>query len=192
VTTPEILDAVLKIFSGTVNSTLVSTLRATGVRPVGLTGIDAGLVDAEPLNPELGRVGRPIHSDPRVVEVLLREGFLPVIACVAGDSHGAIYNINGDQMAAACASAWGADKLFFLTDVDGVRDASGKTLRNLSASQARELIRSGVATGGMQAKLEAALSALANGVPEIVIAPGSYEKIVQMITTRSEIGTYIS
>jgi len=191
VTTPEILDAVLKIFAGTVNSHLVSALRAAGARPVGLTGIDAGLVDAEPLDSELGHVGRPIHSDPRLLETLLREGYLPVVACVAGDARGAIYNINGDQMAAACASALGVDKLLFLTDVDGVRDGSGRILPALSAAEARELIAAGTATGGMQAKLEAALAALRNDVPEIVIAPGSYNGVLASLTNGDRIGTNI-
>ncbi|HLH40318.1 MAG TPA: acetylglutamate kinase [Bryobacteraceae bacterium] len=192
VTTPEILDGVLKIFAGSVNSTLVSALRAAGAMPVGLTGIDAGLLDAAPADAELGHVGRPVHSDSRLLEILLREGYLPVIACVAGDARGAIYNINGDQMAAACASSLRADKLFFLTDVEGVRDGSGRIVPALSAAQARQLICSGAATGGMRAKLEAALSALGNGVPEIVIAPGSCPGIIQKLTDRAEIGTYIS
>ncbi len=113
VTTPEILDAVLKSFAGTVNSELVAALRAEGASPVGLTGIDAGLVDAEPLNPESGgHVGRParaqIHA---LLEVLVREKFLPVVACVAGDSSGRVFNVNGDQMAVACATALEAKKL---------------------------------------------------------------------------------
>ena len=191
VTTPEILDAVLKIFAGTVNSRLVSALRAGGARPVGLTGIDAGLVDAVPLDSELGHVGQPVHSDPRLLEVLLREGYIPVVACVAGDAQGAIYNVNGDRMAAACASALGVDKLLFLTDVDGVRDGAGETLPSLSAAQARELIRIGTATGGMQAKLEAALEALENRVPEIVIATGSYKQLLTKLTNGSRIGTRI-
>ncbi|HUA83068.1 MAG TPA: acetylglutamate kinase [Bryobacteraceae bacterium] len=191
VTTPEILDAVLKIFAGTVNSHLVSALRAAGARPVGLTGIDAGLVDAEPLDSELGHVGRPVQSDPRLLEILLREGYIPVVACVAGDARGAIYNVNGDQMAAACASALGVDKLLFLTDVDGVRNGAGETLGALSAAQARELIRVGAATGGMQAKLEAALVAIENRVPEIVIAPGSYSRALPYLTNGGQIGTLI-
>ena len=192
VTTPEILDAVLKIFAGSVNSTLVSALRAGGALPVGLTGIDAGLLDASPADAELGHVGRPAHSDSRLLEILLREGYLPVIACVAGDARGAIYNINGDQMAAACASALRADKLFFLTDVEGVRDGFGRILPALSAPLARQLICSGAATGGMQVKLEAALSALEKGVPEVVIAPGSHPGIIQKLMDRAEIGTFIS
>jgi acetylglutamate kinase len=193
VTTPEILDAVLKIFAGTVNTELVAALRAEGAPAVGLTGVDAGLVDAEPLDPDLGHVGRPITSDPRLLDVLVREGFLPVVACVAGDSAGHLYNVNGDQMAVACATAFGAEKLLFLTDVDGVRDASGAIRPVLDAEQARNLIRSGVATGGMQAKLEAALCQLAksrhNNLVQVHICPGSYPGIIETIFNGEPVGT---
>ena len=173
VTTPEIVDAVLKVFAGTVNTELVGAFRAAGARPVGLTGLDAGLVDAEPLDRELGAVGKPVRSDARLIELLTREHYLPVIACVAGDAKGAVYNVNADQMAVACASSFGANRLIFLTDVDGVKGAEGKVLESLTAKEAASLIQSGVATGGMQAKLDAAVSALRTGVGEIVIAPGA-------------------
>ena len=133
VTTPEILDAVLKIFAGTVNTELVAALRAEGAPAVGLTGVDAG-----PGGCRAARSGawsrrppRPF-SDPRLLDFLVREGFLPVVACVAGDSAGHLYNVNADQMAVACATAFGAEKLIFLTDVDGVRDASGAIRRELA------------------------------------------------------------
>jgi acetylglutamate kinase len=193
VTTPEILDAVLKIFAGTVNTELVAALRAEGASPVGLTGIDAGLVDAEPLNSDLGHVGRPAHSDPRLLDVLVRENFLPVVACVAGDSSGRVYNVNGDQMAVACAAAFGAEKLVFLTDVDGVRDDTGNVRTELTAGQARDLIRTGVATGGMEAKLNAALCGLNrvhhNQVVDVHICPGSHPGIVRKILYGETIGT---
>ena len=193
VTTPEILDAVLKIFAGTVNTELVAALRSEGVPAVGLTGVDAGLVDAQPLNNDLGHVGRPVASDARLLEVLIRGGFLPVVACVAGDSAGRLYNVNADQMAVACATAFGAEKLVFLTDVDGVRDASGAIRRVLAPEEARDMIRSGVATGGMQAKLEAALCQLTNAthdnVVEVHICPGSYPGILDTIFYGGPVGT---
>jgi acetylglutamate kinase len=190
VTTPEVLDAVVKVFGGSVNATLVSAFRAAGGSPVGLTGLDAGLVDAEPLNAELGHVGKPIHSDARLLDVLVSNGYLPVVACVAGDAQGSIYNVNADQMAVACATGFGADKLLFLTDVEGVRDGAGVTRETLTAENARELIRDGVATGGMQAKLEAALAAIEQGrVAEVLIAPGARSGIVQSLLEGAPIGT---
>jgi acetylglutamate kinase len=189
VTTPEVLDAVVSVFAGSVNAQLVTAFRAAGAQPVGLSGLDAGLVDAEPLNPELGHVGRPVHSDARLIEVLTREHFLPVVACVAGDSEGAIYNVNADQMAVACATGFSARKLIFLTDVEGVRDVTGETRDTLTSPEALELIRQGVATGGMQAKLEAALLALNRGVEEVIIAPGARPGIVESLLSGQRIGT---
>jgi acetylglutamate kinase len=183
----------IKIFAGTVNTELVAALRSEGALAVGLTGVDAGLVDAEPLDPDLGHVGRPSASDPRLLDVLVREGFLPVVACVAGDSAGRLYNVNGDQMAVACGTAFGAEKLVFLTDVDGVRDASGAIRPVLESEEARDLIRSGVATGGMQAKLEAALCQLTkpphNNVVQVHICPGSYTGILETIFNGEPVGT---
>jgi acetylglutamate kinase len=191
VTTPEVVDAVLKVLAGTVNTELVGSFRNAGARPVGLTGLDSGLVDAEPLGEELGAVGKPVRSDARLLDLLTREHYLPIVACVAGDAKGAVYNVNADQMAVACASSFGAGKLIFLTDVDGVKDAEGKILPSLTAQEAAGLIQEGVATGGMQAKLDAAFSALRNGVKEIIIAPGARPGIVHDIFVNSQIGTRI-
>lgn len=189
VTTDEVLDAVMKIFAGSVNAELVSTLRKAGGCPVGLSGLDAGLVDAEPLDPALGHVGWPVRSDARLLDVLTGERYLPVVACVAGDARGARYNVNGDQMAVACAAGWNADRLLFLTDVEGVRDASGGIRAWLTAAEARALIENGVATGGMQAKLEAAISGLKQGVSEIRIASGAADGIVAKIMADEDAGT---
>jgi acetylglutamate kinase len=194
VTTPEVIDAVIKVFAGSVNAELVTAFRAAGARPVGLSGLDAGLVDAEILNPELGLVGKPVRADARLLEVLTRESYLPVVACVAGDAQGAIYNVNADQMAVACAASFGADKLFFLTDVDGVRDASGNILETLTAAGARDLIERGIATAGMQAKLEAAMTALrgeflGSAVPIVLIGPGAKAGIVGLMLEESAAGT---
>jgi acetylglutamate kinase len=189
VSTPEVIDAVVKIFAGSVNAALVTAFRAAGARPVGLSGLDAGLVDAETLHPELGKVGKPVRSDARLLELLTREGYLPIVACVAGDASGAIYNVNADQMAVACAVSFGISRLVFLTDVDGVRDGAGQVRPVLTAAEAQELIRTGVASGGMQAKLEAAMDALHQGVGEVLIAPGANAGVVDAVLRSSSIGT---
>jgi acetylglutamate kinase len=189
VTTPEIIDAVVKVFAGSVNTQLVSAFRAAGANPVGLTGLDAGLVDAEILSPALGQVGKPVCSEAALVELLVRHRYLPVLACVAGDSEGHIFNVNADQMAVALAISFRVNKLLFITDVDGVRDGKGETREVLTAAEARELIDSGVATGGMQAKLEAALLALHAGVAEVLIGPGTDQGIPGLLLSGSRIGT---
>jgi len=189
VTTPEVLDAVVKVLAGSVNAQLVTAFRAAGALPVGLSGLDAGLVDAEPLSPELGSVGKPVGSSARLLELLTEEHYLPVVACVAGDAHGNIYNVNGDQMAVACAKGFGADRLIFLTDVDGVRDGAGKTRGTLTIPEALDLVRDGTATGGMQAKIEAAVSALRQDVGEVWIAPGALNGVVEKLLCGSTVGT---
>ena len=189
VTTPEIIDAVLKVFAGSVNAELVSAFRAAGARPVGLSGLDAGLVDAELLNPDLGQVGKPVHSDARLLDLLTGNSYLPVVACVAGDASGAVYNVNADQMAVACAASFAGESLLFLTDVEGVRDKDGIICPVLTCDRARVLIRDSVATGGMQAKLEAAMNALQNGVQQVLIAPGALAGVVRRLLAGEAVGT---
>jgi acetylglutamate kinase len=191
VTTPEVVDALLKVFAGSVNKDLTATLNGTGARAVGLSGIDAGLAKAVQLNPELGAVGRIESIDATLLDLLVREGFLPVVACVAGGRNGEVFNVNADQMAVACAAAYGAQSLLFLTDVDGVRGAAGETLRHLTISGAKALIEGGVARGGMQAKLESAAAALLDGVGEVVIAPGAAADVVARLLAGESLGTRI-
>ena len=191
VTTPEVVDAVLKVFAGSVNKQLVGALRAAGAPAAGLSGIDGGLAVAEQLDPDLGAVGRIVRVDARVLDTLLGGGFLPVVACVAGgDSRTeSVFNVNADQMAVACAVAWKADRLLFLTDVPGVKGGDGSVIARLTAADARELIRSGVATLGMQAKLESACTALAAGVREVRIAPGAEPGILDRLLRDEVAGT---
>ena len=156
---------------------------------VGLSGIDACLVEAELLRPDLGQVGRPVRCNAALLDCLTQGGFLPVVACVAGDRQGRIYNVNADQMAVACASGFRADRLVFLTDVDGVLGEHQQLLPRLSLEASEALIRSGVATGGMQAKLNSAGQALRDGVPQVVIAPGSVKNILGRLVAGEALGT---
>lgn len=189
VTTPETLDAVLKVFAGSVNHELVASLNRAGALAVGLSGIDAFLTEAEPMDPALGAVGRVTRSSPALLDLLTAHGYLPVVACVAGDRRGQVYNVNADQMAVACAAAFGASQLIFLTDVDGVLDQSGQVRSVLTASESERLISHGVATGGMQAKLNAALAALQGGVGQVRIAPGAAERVLERILSGDPVGT---
>jgi acetylglutamate kinase len=189
VTTDEVIDAVVKVFAGSVNAQLVAAFRAAGANPVGLSGLSGKLVDAVQLDPELGHVGKPKAYDGRLLEILVRESYLPVVACVAGNRNGSIFNVNGDQMAVACAQGFGADRLIFLTDVEGVRDVSGRACGKLTVEQGLELISSGVATGGMQAKIEAAVTALQHGVGQVLIAPGAQFGVIDQLLAGSRVGT---
>ena len=192
VTTPETVDAVLKVFAGSVNHELVASLNRAGALAVGLTGIDALLAEAEQLDPALGAVGRVTRSNAGLLELLSANRYLPVVACVAGDRAGNIYNVNADQMAVACAAAFRARQLIFLTDVAGVMDGSHEVRPLLTAGEARALIASGVATGGMQAKLNAALAALEAGIAEVRIAPGAADRVLGRILEGEALGTRLA
>jgi acetylglutamate kinase len=189
VTTPEVLDAVLKVLAGSVNQELVAAFIAAGARAVGLSGIDALLTEARRMSEELGLVGKPVRSDARLLDLLMRNGYLPVVACVAGDREGRLYNVNADQMAASVAAAIGADKLLFLTDVEGVRGRESVIYPTINVDECRQLIRAEIATGGMQAKLEAAIEALRQGVGEVVIAPGGTAGVIDKLLAGQQIGT---
>jgi acetylglutamate kinase len=191
VTTDNVLDAVLKVFAGTVNAELVSAFRAAGANAVGLSGVSAGILDADLLDPALGHVGKPVRSNPALLDLLIGAGFLPVVACVGGDAQGRMYNVNGDQVASAVAAGFGAQKLIFLTDVDGVRGADGTVAAKLTADETLDLIRVGIASKGMQAKLEAAVGALRAGVREVLVAPGSVEGIVAQVLAGDSVGTKV-
>src|SRR5262249_18507778 len=111
VTTPETVDAVLKVFAGSVNHELVAALNRAGALAVGLSGIDAGVVEPEQMDRALGAVGRVPRPNPNLLDLLPAKGFVPAVACVAGDLAGNIYNVNADQMAVACAAGFAAGAL---------------------------------------------------------------------------------
>ncbi len=189
VTTPETVDAVLKVFAGSVNHELVASLNRAGARAVGLSGIDAFLVEAEQMDPALGAVGRVTKSDPALLDLLTSHGYLPVVACVAGGRDGCIYNVNADQLAVACAAAFGARQLIFLTDVEGVLDETRRVRPVLTAAESESLIAAGAATGGMMAKLNAALAALRGGVEQVRIASGAAPHVLERVLAGEAIGT---
>jgi acetylglutamate kinase len=191
VTGPEVVDGLLKVFAGTVNHELLASLNRCSTSCVGLSGIDGFLVEAEQMDPALGAVGRVTRSNPALLHLLTGAGYVPVVACVAAGRQGRIYNVNADQMAVACAAAFGAKQLIFLTDVDGVQDASKAVRPLLDAAESEQLIAGGVATGGMQAKLNAAVAALHGGVEEVRIAPGAVADVLPRLLAGEGIGTRI-
>jgi len=189
VSSPAVIDAVLKVFAGTVNHELVATLVSAGMDAVGLTGIDCALTECELVSEALGQVGRPVRANTRILDVLCGGGFLPVIACVGGDRAGKVYNVNADQMATSLGAAWGVERLLFLTDVEGVRGRDGQRIPVLRKAEAMTLIASGVATGGMLAKLRAAEFALQNGVAEVRIVHGAEPDVLARVQGGEDLGT---
>lgn len=189
VSDPTVIEAVTNVIAGSINKQLVSAIIAAGQAAVGLSGVDGTLTRATQLNPELGFVGKPERTEQRLLDILGDASYVPVIACVAGDDRGNIYNVNADQMAVSCATGWRAQRLLFLTDVPGVKGADGGVLNELGADEIQGLIMSKVAHGGMQAKLEAAAGALASGIEEVVIAPGHETNVCLRLLAGEQIGT---
>lgn len=177
-------DVVQMVLSGLVGRNLIAELGACGVRAVSLTGGDGQSFLAEPVaatdGAELGYVGRIIESNPSLVDYLLAGGYTPVVACLAvGKADQQFYNVNGDQMAAAVASAVGADTLILVTDVGGVLDAGGLLIPTLNPGEIDQLLVSGVASGGMRPKLRSCLEAIAGGVRKIRIVGAMDSRVLE-------------
>jgi acetylglutamate kinase len=172
VTTAQDIDIVRMALSGSANKRLVASLAQEGVPAVGVSGEDASLIGASPMDAEkLGFVGVPRTVNVAFLRHLLAGGYLPVISPVSRDTDGilgAALNVNGDDAAAAIAISIRAAELLLIADVPGVmRD--GSVFCSLTAGGARELIADGVALGGMRAKLEAGLAAIEGGVGAVRI-----------------------
>lgn len=191
VTAPEIMDAVLRIFAGSVNHHLLAELGKAGAQAIGLSGIDAGIVQAVQLSPDLGAVGKVSRVNAAPFELLTGEGYVPTVACIAGGADGEIFNVNADQMAAACAGGFRADLMIYLTDVAGVLDGDGKRIPSLTVQGAEELIEAGVARGGMEAKLRAAISSIEQGAGRVRVAAGAEPDVILRLLAGESLGTEI-
>jgi acetylglutamate kinase len=157
--------------NGSVNTRLVRWLVGADVPALGLSGIDLGLIQVEPMlvdGQSLGRVGAVQKVNEGPLQALLALGFVPVVSPVSLGADGQSYNVNADHAATALARALRATKLIFVTNVPGVQVA-GRTVRALVATQAEELIRDGIVSGGMIPKVRAALEAANAGVYQAVI-----------------------
>lgn len=183
VTDRETAEIAAMVLAGKVNKELVAALQRLGGRAVGISGVDGALFRARRRRHksrtgggvDLGFVGDVVAVETDVPAALLAAGFTPVIATVALGEEGDIYNVNADAAAGALAGALGADALMLLTDVPGVLlDPAdpGSLCREMDAAQARRLMDTGVATGGMIPKLEACLAALEGGAGEALILDG--------------------
>ena len=169
VTSPQDIELLRMALSGSANKRLVAALVGRGVSAVGLSGEDAALLTAAPLDPgTLGCVGDPRRVNVALVRHLLEGGYLPIISPISrGEGQeSAALNVNGDDAAATIAAALEADELLLVADVAGVL-VDGCVIPELAPVDAGKLIASGAASGGMVAKLEAALAALASGVARV-------------------------
>ena len=185
VTDEATVEVVEMVLAGRINKRIVTAINAQGGMAVGLSGKDANLIVCEKAlrwtkDPEsniekvldLGFVGEPVDVNPDVLRTFIDSDFIPVVAPVGVGRDGETYNINGDTAAGAVAGAMQAERLLLLTDVEGVKDADGDVITDLSAENVRKLIADGVIAGGMIPKTETALSAIDQGVGAVVIMDG--------------------
>lgn len=172
VTAVEDLDLLRMALSGGANQRLVAAMVGAGVAAVGVSGEDAGMLQAVAHSrATMGEVGTPSLVNAALLHTLLAGGFCPVVSPLARDRDSAaagVLNVNGDDAAAAIAVALQADELLLVSDVAGVL-VDGVAVSEVNAAGARELIAGGVARGGMAAKLEAALNAMQRGVKRVRI-----------------------
>jgi acetylglutamate kinase len=212
VTDADTMEVAEMVLSGSVNKELAHLITSAGaeadVRGVGLSGKDARLITVEKAvrtrkDPDsmieqavdLGYVGEPTEVDPTLIEALINatEDYIPVIAPIGVAADGTTYNINADTAAGAVAKALNAKRFMLLSDVEGVLDANGHLVREMSVQDARKAIDDGVATGGMIPKLETCIAALDNGVEAAVILDGRTPHVLLMeLFTEHGAGTLIS
>ncbi len=172
VTDAAVMDVVEMVLGGLINKRIVAAINAEGGRAVGLSGKDGNLMVCKPADPALGFVGAPERMDTRVLRALFDAKMVPVIAPLGVGPDGQAYNVNGDTAAGAIAGALHARRLLLLTDVAGVKDASGAVVTELTAAQIRQMTAAGDIAGGMIPKTETALAALEAGVRAAVILDG--------------------
>ena len=190
VTDDDTLELAKMIFRGKINTEILSALRHRGIDAVGLSGLDGGVIKAvrrpprEVLNKEtgeteevdFGHVGDIVDVDARLINLLLENNYLPVISSLGADDEGKVFNINADTIASEMATKLQAEKLILLSDVNGIyldpTDESSK-LSRLTAAEAREMITSGRATGGMIPKLENLIALLDRGISSAHVISGT-------------------
>lgn len=195
VTDAETADIVLQILAGKINKTLVNHLQNSGGKSVGLSGMDGHLIEAEIKDPALGFVGEITDINIEPVTDLLDKGYIPVISTVGCDKEGNVYNINADTAAARIASALGAESLILMTDIAGLlRDKDDETslISSVCVSEAPQLMREGVISGGMIPKVECCVEAIRQGVGKVFIIDGRVPHALLIETLTDEgIGTML-
>ena len=203
VTDEETMEIIEMVLTGKINTRLVAEINlpisegpGNGVKGIGLSGEDAQLLTVKKHQiSELGLVGEVENINPEILMILLEKNYIPVIATVGVDKEGARYNINADTVAAQIAISLQAEKLIFLTDVDGIfKDSSNPStiISSLNINKTKELIESGSVQKGMIPKVEAAIQALKGGVKKVHLLNGKCpHSILLEVFTDSGIGTEI-
>ena len=196
VTSDATMEVVEMVLGGRVNGEIVELVNRGGGRAVGLTGNDGGMLAVGRKLKEgkdIGRVGEIVQVDPAPITAVANAGFVPVIAPIGVDAEGVRYNVNADEAAGAIARALQAEKLILLTDVEGVKDASGELIHRLSVEKARELLGEGSIREGMIPKVECCIDALSDGVSRTHIIDGRIvHAILLEVFTDGGVGTLLT
>ena len=197
------MDVVEMVLGGKVNKSIVAQINQQGGRAVGLSGKDGGLIMARKMTimhketadspPEIidpGLVGEVTEVNPRIINTLTREGFIPIIAPVGTGNNGETFNINADLVASHVATSLKAGRLILVTDVDGVKDKEDKLISSLDTKEANSLIEDGTIAGGMIPKVNCALDAISWGVKKVHIINGRrrHALLLELLTDKG-IGT---
>ena len=195
VTDDETMEVVEMVLGGKVNREIVALIQQGGGRALGLTGNDGDMIRVTRRledDRDLGRVGRVVQVDPSPIAAVAEAGFVPVIAPLGVDRDGVTHNVNADEAAGAVARALRAEKLILLTDVEGVLDASGELMHQLSAAEARKHIEEGTIREGMIPKVDCCIETLEAGVSSTHIVDGRMlHAILLEIFTDTGVGTLI-
>jgi acetylglutamate kinase len=195
VTDAETVDIARMVLVGQVNPQLVAAINVHGNYAVGVSGGDAGLLRAIPHDGDLGFVGTVDAVNPRVLEGLLADEFIPVVATIATDDAGQAFNINADAVAAAVAEALGAEKLVYLTDIEGLRgdvDEPASLVHQTTADELERMLAAGEIGGGMIPKVTGCIHAVRHGVHRAHILDGRIPHVLLLeIFTDEGIGTVI-
>ncbi len=195
VTDQATLEVATMVLAGRVNTGIVATLQACGVRATGLSGVDGAAVLARRrTEPDLGFVGEVVRTDPTIVRTVLDAGYVPVVASIAADEEGQPLNLNADVVAAELAVGLEAAKLVYVNDVAGVIGPDGDLRSELSVEETLDLLATpGAVAGGMIPKLESAVRAVKGGVPRVHLLDGRIEhSLVLELFTPEGIGTMIT
>lgn len=177
VTDAQTLEVVRMVLLGQVNQGLVLMASQMGGKVAGLSGTDGNLVRARIADPQLGFVGEIETVDPTLIQAVINEGFIPIVAPLGEGPDGTCLNINADLVAAHIAGALNAEKLIFLSNVVGIYQTDGTLISELTEADAKRLIKEGVISGGMIPKVSACLDALA-AVPRVHIVDGREEHVL--------------
>jgi acetylglutamate kinase len=195
VTDADTLDIARMVLVGKVNRDIVSAINVHGPLAVGMSGEDANLITAAQTHVDLGFVGNVSVVDPTMLQRLVAEGLIPVVATIGADASGQAYNINADTVAGALAEALQAEKLIFLTDIEGLRvvaDDPSTVIHQASLDVIDEIVRSGGAQGGMMPKVEACAHAVRGGVARAHILDGRVPHALLLeLFTDSGVGTMV-